>query len=170
MKIKDLLPALAVLALIGIALALWLAPSGLQQAPQVSFTTLDGRQLSLQQLRGRPVLVNFWATTCPGCVKEMPHLVALYNKLSAQGFEIIGVSMNYDPPDQVQALQDKRQLPYPLTMDLDSRFSQAFGDVQLTPTSFLIAPDGRIVIHKIGELDMARLEATVRNLLRSHDT
>lgn len=165
MKTKDIIIGVAAVSLLGLLLGVWLAPSGLRQAPDVAFKTLDGRELSLAQLQGRPVLVNFWATTCPGCIKEMPHLVELYNKLSPQGFEIIGISMDYDPPSQVMAMQQRRQLPYPLTMDLDAGLSRAFGDVSLTPTSFLIAPDGRIVIQKIGELDMVELEARVRGML-----
>lgn len=164
MRPRDLALGGVALGILALVAAAWLVPAGLSKAPAVTFNTLDGRTLSLSELRGRPVLVNFWATTCTGCIKEMPHLVQLYEKLRPQGLEIIGVAMSYDPPNQVMALQERRQLPYPLALDIDAKIARAFGDVQLTPTTFLIAPDGRIVFHKIGELDMAKLEAAIREL------
>ena len=167
MKIRDLALGGVAIAILTLVAAVWFMPAGLSQAPAVTFKTLDGRSLSLDDLRGRPVLVNFWATTCPGCIKEMPHLVELYEKLHPQGLEIIGVAMSYDPPNQVVALQERRGLPYPLTLDLDAKIAKAFGDVSLTPTTFLIAPDGRIVFQKIGEIDMPKLEATIRDLTRT---
>ncbi|MEJ2059138.1 MAG: TlpA disulfide reductase family protein [Gammaproteobacteria bacterium] len=165
MKTKDIFISVFAIALIGGLLALWLAPSGMRKAPDIHFTTLDGRQMSLADLRGRPVLVNFWATTCPGCIKEMPELVKLYRKFSPQGLEIIGVSMSYDPPDQVRAMQALRKLPYLLTMDTDDKIAKAFGEIRLTPTSFLIAPDGTIVYQKLGELNFKHIEQTISGLL-----
>lgn len=165
MKIKDLSIAAFALLLIGGLAWLWLAPAGLQQVPEISFTTIDGRKLSTTELRGRPVLVNFWATTCPGCVKEMPHLVKLYEELNPRGFEIIGVAMAYDPPNQVIALSKARGINYPIVLDIQNEAAMAFGDVRLTPTSFLIAPDGRVVHQKIGELDMNKMRTLIVDML-----
>lgn len=167
MKLKDVLVGVAALAVIALLAAVWLMPAGVSQAPEVKFSTLEGHTLTLEELRGRPVLVNFWATTCPGCIEEMPHLVDLYEKLNPQGLELIGVAMHYDPPNQVLAMTERRQLPYPIALDTDASIARAFGDVELTPTTFLVAPDGRIVFHKLGELDMAKLEETIRGLLKA---
>lgn len=165
MKIKDLLITVFALTLVASLAWLWLAPAGLQQVPEISFSTIDGRKLSTQALRGRPVLVNFWATTCPGCVKEMPHLIELYDELHPQGFELIGVAMAYDPPNQVLALSKARGINYPIALDIQNEAAMAFGDVRLTPTSFLIAPDGRVVYQKTGELDIGKVRTLIMEML-----
>jgi len=170
MKLKDTFIVTFALALIGSLVWLWLAPAGLQRVPDITFTTIDGQKLSTAGLRGRPVLVNFWATTCPGCVKEMPHLVELYNELNPQGFEIIGVAMAYNPPNQVIALSKARDINYPIALDIQSEVAAAFGDVRLTPTSFLVAPDGRIAHQKVGELDMDKLRTLVADMLAEAGT
>jgi thiol-disulfide isomerase/thioredoxin len=170
MKFKDTFIAIFALALIGGLAWLWLAPAGLQRVPDITFTTIDGRKLSTAELRGRPILVNFWATTCPGCVKEMPHLVELYRELNPQGLEIIGVAMAYDPPNQVIALSKARDINYPIALDIQNEAATAFGDVRLTPTSFLVAPDGRIVHQKIGELDMNKIRSLIADMLAQAGT
>lgn len=165
MRVRDTLVAVAVITVVGLAAAVWLMPAGLSRAPAVTFRTLDGQRMELAELRGRPVLVTFWATTCPGCIAEMPHLIDLYRRLHPAGLEIVAVAMSYDPPNQVLAMRERRGLPYPVALDIDGGIARAFGDVKLTPTSFLIDPDGRIVFHKIGEMDMAALEETIRGFL-----
>ncbi len=165
MKIKETVSVIFILAVVGITLWLWTSPSGLKWAPDVTFSTLKGEKISMRGLRGQPVLVTFWATTCPGCLKEMPHLVELYEEFGNGGFELIGVAMAYDPPNRVLELSSERQLPYSIALDLDGSLAYAFGNVMLTPTSFLIAPDGRIIKHKIGEMDIVKLRRQIENLL-----
>lgn len=165
MKLRDKFIAVFALILVVTLGWIWLAPAGLQKAPDVQFSTLDGRSISLAELRGRPVLVTFWATTCPGCMNEMPHLISLYRELAPRGLEIIGVAMNYDPINDVIALSKNRQIPYPIAHDTQNQAAQAFGDVRLTPTNVLIAPDGRIVQQNIGELDMTQARAKIIAML-----
>ncbi len=144
--------------LISVAIVwVWLTPSSLSFAPDVALKIIDGRKIELKKLKGQPVLVTFWATTCAGCVKEMPHLVALYKELAPQGLEIVGVAMSYDPPNQVLEMSKRKQIPYPIALDIDGSVANAFGKVMITPTSFLIAPDGTVVKHKIGEMDMEKI-------------
>ena len=165
MKLKDIFVLIFVLAVAGISLWLSSSPFGLKQAPEVTFSTLDGEKINMRELRGRPVLVTFWATTCQSCLKEMPHLVELYKEFENDGFELIGVAMSYDPPNRVLELATERRLPYPVALDLDGALAAAFGKVTLTPTSFLVAPDGRIIRHEIGEMDVARLRRQIETLL-----
>ena len=162
---KEILVGIFTLLLISVAGWLWFSPQGLTVAPAVTFKTIDGRQIKLQDLRGQPVLVTFWATTCPGCIKEMPHLISLYNELSKDGLEIIGVAMSYDLPNQVIELTQQRQIPYPVSLDVDGSIAKAFDHVMLTPTSFLIGPDGTILRRKIGEMDIKKLEQQIKDLL-----
>ncbi|WP_233279530.1 TlpA disulfide reductase family protein [Acidihalobacter yilgarnensis] len=164
MKTRDFAIGLAALVLIALAGWLWLAPAG-NTAPNVRMTLLDGKTIDLHALRGHPVLINFWATSCPGCVAEIPHLAQLYNKLSPQGFEIIGVAMSYDVPSQVRTMQRDRHIPYPITIDRTDAISKAFGTIRLTPTSFLIDPQGRVVYQKIGNVNIDKLAARVKRML-----
>ncbi len=150
---------------VAFVLWLWISPSGLSQAPDIKLSITDGRVIDLQQLRGKPVLVTFWATSCIGCVREMPHLITLYNELADEGLEIIGIAMPYDPPNQVVNMIAERQIPYPIAIDIEGNAVNAFGDVLVTPTSFLIAPDGRITKHTIGEMDMTELRNKILSML-----
>ncbi|HFD79655.1 MAG TPA: TlpA family protein disulfide reductase [Gammaproteobacteria bacterium] len=165
MKLKDVLIGIFAVALLGTLALLWLAPAGLARAPDITLTTLEKQPLPLNEYRGRPLLINFWATTCPGCIKEMPQLVELYRELAPQGLEIIGVAMSYDPPAQVRALVARKQIPYPVALDEDGAAARAFGNVRLTPSNFLIAPDGHIVYQKIGEPDRKKLRTMILELL-----
>lgn len=151
---------------LGAAAYLWFGDQGgANDAPAVRMTLLNGQHLDLRSLRGHPVLVNFWATTCPGCVAEMPQLSKMYRELAPQGFKLIGVAMYYDPPAQVRAMRKARNVPYPIALDSNADISKAFGDVRLTPTSFLIDAKGHIVYQKLGNLDIAKLRARVEKLL-----
>ena len=161
---ESLITGLAVVVVLTVV-AVWFMPSGLRQAPPLVGQTLDGRTLTLEQMRGKPVLVTFWATTCPSCIEEMPHLIELYREFNPKGLEIIGVAMAYDPPDQVRAMAAKRQIPYPIVLDAQARIAREFDNVRLTPTSVLISPEGRIVQYRLGLLDLPKLRETIQTLL-----
>jgi peroxiredoxin len=167
MSKKDILIVSVVVIIIGIAATLWLTPGSLSQAaPNVAMQDLDGNHFKLTDLKGKPVLITFWATTCPGCLEEQPHLAELYEKHHAQGLNIIGIAMSYDPAIQVRTLTKNRQLPYTIVMDTDGVLARAFGNVRLTPTTFLIGPDGKIRFKKIGEMDMHRVEQSIQTMLQ----
>lgn len=152
-------PALIAVAVLAIAGALFYALMDKPSAPAATFTTLDGKPIVLEELRGKVVLVNFWATSCPGCIKEMPGMVETYKRYKDRGFEIVAVAMRYDPPNYVLNFVQMRQLPFPVALDVDGAHARAFGNVQLTPTSFIIGKDGRILEQKLGELDFVKLNA-----------
>lgn len=165
MSSKQVGFGLILLALMLVTGYYWLKPERSQAAPAVNFKVVDGRTLNLKQLQGRPVLVVFWATSCPSCIKEMPHLIELYQDLAPQGLEIIAVAMAYDPPDRVLEMRQRIHIPYPVALDVQGEVALAFGDVQQTPTTFLINPKGRVLKQTIGKLDMAQLRADLRSLL-----
>lgn len=149
-----------VLIAIGILIAAAVLVATLAQkpvAPNASFTTLDGRQISLESLRGKVVLVNFWATSCPGCIKEMPQIIDTYRKFNARGLEVIAVAMSYDPPEYVQNYARQRDLPFMVALDAKGEAARAFNQVKLTPTTFIINQEGRIIQQTLGELDFAKL-------------
>ncbi len=161
---RDNYVAVLAIVLIGAVVTVWFMPN-YRAAPEVSLNIIDGSTLDLADLRGQPVLVTFWATSCSGCVKEMPHLIELYRELNSAGFEIVAVAMPYDPPHHVMTLARQVQIPYPIALDIQGKAVAAFGDVQLTPTSFLIGPDGNIVHHKVGELDIEKLRHAITEML-----
>ena len=161
---ETLIAGLLLIAVAAVA-AMWLLPGELRPAPPLVGETLDGRTLTLQQLRGKPVLVTFWATSCPGCVEEIPHLTTLYQEFQPKGLEIIGVAMAYDPAEQVRHLVQQRQIPYPVILDTQGSIAREFDGVRLTPTSVLISPEGRIVEYRLGLLDMAKVRQTLKRWL-----
>ncbi|MBU3735384.1 MAG: TlpA family protein disulfide reductase [Methylobacterium sp.] len=150
---KLLIPLALLILLAALALSLTRKP----QAPQARFTTLGGQQIGLQQLRGKVVLVNFWATTCPGCIAEMPHLIETYRRYQPRGLEIVAVAMAYDPPAHVANYAEKNKLPFPVALDVDGKLALGFNDVKLTPTAFIIDQRGNIVRNVVGELDFDAL-------------
>jgi peroxiredoxin len=134
--------------------------------PDVAFTTITGKKIALKDLRGKPVVVTFWATDCPACMREIPHLVDLYAQYHKQGLEIIAIAMSYDPPNHVVTMTENQQLPYDVALDLTAELARSFGNVQLTPSTFLISPDGSFVLQKIGPFDIAEMKSRIELLLK----
>lgn len=134
-------------------------------APGVTFTSLKGDRISTNELRGHVVLVNFWATDCPTCVKEMPRMVTTYNKYQKQGLEFVAVAMRHDPPNYVVNYAEKNSLPFRVALDPMGQIAQAFGDVKLTPTTIVIDKRGNIISRILGEPDFAKLDALIEQKL-----
>ncbi|MGD2075438.1 MAG: TlpA disulfide reductase family protein [Gammaproteobacteria bacterium] len=145
----------------------WLAsgPTQPRRAPDIAFTILEGGPLRLEALRGQPVLINFWSTSCAACVEELPHLARLHRELAPRGLQIIGVAMPYDPPNRVVEMRHRKALPYPIALDIRGEAVRAFGDVRLTPTTFLVGPEGRILYRETGKLDVEGVRAQAVKLL-----
>ena len=150
------------------AVAGWLAlgsSAGHDAAPQVRYTLLDGKQMSMADLKGQVVLVNFWATSCTTCVAEMPQLVSTFEKYRGRGYQTVAVAMSYDPPAYVANFAESRQLPFSVAIDNTGEIARSFGDVRLTPTSMLINKRGQIVKRYVGAPDFAALHRLVEQLL-----
>jgi len=151
---KSILPIIVIALLAFLALQLNNKPV----APNVIFSTIDGKQISMDSLKNKVVLVNFWATDCPGCIKEMPELINTYNQYHPKGFEIIAVAMPYDQISQVLNYSKSQALPFPVTHDSKAEIINRFGKVSLTPTAFIYDKQGRLLQHTIGELDFEALQ------------
>ncbi len=137
----------------------------IQPAPAVTFTSLKGEKLATSDLRGRVVLINFWATDCAVCVKEMPRLVHTYRKYQPQGLEMIAVAMRHDPPNYVLNYAEKNALPFKVALDPMGDIAKAFDNVKLTPTTIVIDKKGNMVARILGEPDFAKLEALLEQKL-----
>jgi len=134
-------------------------------APTFNYTLLDGSPRTSADLRGQVVLVNFWATSCAVCVKDMPHLIATHEKFKPRGLQTLAVAMSYDAPASVAHFAETRRLPFGVVIDNTGAIAKAFGDVAATPTTVLIDKQGRIAKRWVGAPDVAKLHALVEQLL-----
>lgn len=163
MNTQRVFGLLFLIALITIGIGYWQTPT-LRYAPDQAFKSIYGESIRLADLKGRPVLVTFWATDCPGCIEEIPHLISLHQQFNAQGLTIIAIAMDYDPPNHVLAMAQAKHLPYFVALDPTASHAQAFGNVQLTPTTFLINRESQIILSKTGAFDLADLQKRLENL------
>lgn len=161
----TILQTMSIVAILGVVLFLALSLLKREQAPTATFNTLNGQQLTTASMRGKVVLVNFWATSCGSCIAEMPQMVGTFNKYRERGFELVAVAMSYDPPQYVQNYTETRQLPFTVALDTNGSNAKAFGDVQLTPTAFLIDKDGNILKRFVGIPDEASLHKLIEKAL-----
>lgn len=136
-------------------------------APNVTFISISGDKISTESLRGKVVMVNFWATSCATCVKEMPQMVETYNKYKGQGLEFVAVAMQYDPPNYVLNFTETRKLPFKVAIDSAGDIAKQFGDVTLTPTTFVIDKNGKIIKQYVGEPDFPTLHKLLEKELAS---
>jgi len=162
---KKIFPALAAAAALGIGGALYWQ-SSVQAAPAATYVLLDGSSKTTADLKGKVTLVNFWATSCVTCVAEMPKMVQTYEKYKSQGYEMVAVAMSYDPPSYVVNYSETRKLPFKVAIDNTGAVAKAWGDVQLTPTSFVVNKRGEIVKRYVGEPNFGELHQLIEKLLR----
>jgi peroxiredoxin len=167
--LPNLLPRLlrsmaAMLLALGMLVGLSACTSS-QAAPESTFVLLDGSQTRTADFKGQVTLVNFWATSCVTCVAEMPQLIATHEKYAAKGFDTVAVAMSYDPPSYVVNFTETRQLPFKVAIDNTGTVAKAWGDVQLTPTTFLVNKRGQIVKQYVGQPDFEALHSLIEKLL-----
>jgi peroxiredoxin len=134
-------------------------------APASTMVLLDGKPFTTQQMLGKVTLVNFWATSCTTCVAEMPEIIATYNKFAPQGYDTVAVAMSYDPPAYVVNFAQSRNLPFKVAIDNTGAVAKAWGDVKLTPTTYIVNKRGEIVKRYVGTPDFAALHTLIGQLL-----
>jgi peroxiredoxin len=134
-------------------------------APLSTFVLLDGSTRTAHDFKGKVTLVNFWATSCVTCVAEMPKLVATWREFHGRGYDTLAVAMSYDPPSYVVNYAQTRELPFGVAIDNTGAVARAWGDVKLTPTTFLVNRRGEIIKRYQGEPDFAELHRLIEKLL-----
>ena len=136
-------------------------------APALKLKDLDGTAHDLAQLKGRVVLINFWATWCPPCRREMPSMERLSQTLQGEAFSVLAVDVGEDA-DTIGAFNDQFDTPptFPILLDTRSQVMQAWKVAGL-PTTFLVDKQGRIVASAIGgrEFDHPEIVSAIRALL-----
>ncbi len=135
-------------------------------APASTFVLLDGSQKQTTDLKGRVTLVNFWATSCVTCVAEMPKIVSTFEKYKGQGYGTMAVAMSYDPPSYVVNYVQTRKLPFDVAIDNTGAVAKAWGEVGITPTSYLVNKRGEIVKRYVGEPNFTELHQLIEKLLQ----
>ena len=155
----------AIAGVLALALGGYMLSTRAVAAPEVTFIGIDGNKITPESLRGKVVMVNFWATSCATCVKEMPQMVETYNKFKGQGLQFVAVAMQYDPPNYVLNYAATRQLPFKVALDSGGDIAKAYGDVVMTPTTFVIGKDGKILKRYVGEPEFPALHALLKTAL-----
>lgn len=153
------------ISLLGVSLAACSDALSSAQAPQFSGQSLNGDIVNSDALQGKVTLVKFWATDCTTCVAQMPDNIEYYNQYHDKGFDIIAVAMKHDPIEYVRNFTEARQLPFTVVSDKDGAISQAFGDIRMTPTAFLIDKKGRVVKRYLGNYDKTAFIQTLEKAL-----
>lgn len=134
-------------------------------APDSTFVLIDGSKKLTTDLRGQVALVNFWATSCVTCVAEMPDMVRTFEKYRGRNFKTVAVAMQYDPPSYVVNFVNSRKLPFDVAIDNTGSVAKAWGEVQITPTTYLLNKRGEIVKRFVGSPDFGELHALIDKLL-----
>lgn len=161
---KRILYGVAAAAVVATGAALYWGSSS-TAAPESTFVLLDGTRKTTADLKGKVTLVNFWATSCVTCVAEMPKVIATYEKYKGRGYDTLAVAMSYDPPSYVVNYAETRKLPFKVAIDNTGAVAKSWGDVQLTPTTYVVNKRGEIVKRYVGEPDFAELHKLIEKLL-----
>jgi peroxiredoxin len=150
-----------------LAIAAWAIYVSLRPAPapHVRIATLSGEALSTEALRGKVVLVNFWATWCAECLAEMPNMADTHRKFAPRGYETVAIAVQKDDPTLVAQVAARRALPFKVAVDERGDLAESFGVPRVTPVSYLIDRQGRVLKRYVGEPDWVELHAAIEEAL-----
>jgi peroxiredoxin len=135
-------------------------------APDFTLTDLQGNTVQLSQLRGKTVVLNFWATWCPPCKDEIPWFIQMQKQYGAQGLQVVGVSMDDGDPKDVVKFASKIGINYPVLMGED-KVAREYGGIDYLPTTFYINRNGVVTDRVFGEPARGEIERDVQRAIAS---
>jgi cytochrome c biogenesis protein CcmG/thiol:disulfide interchange protein DsbE len=133
-------------------------------APDFVLTDLQGQTVKLSDLRGKAVVLNFWATWCPPCKQEIPWLVELQKRYGGQGLQIVGVSMDDGDPKDVVKFAAENSINYPVLIG-EEKVAEQYGGIDYLPTTFYIDRNGVVLDRVFGQPEREEIEQNVKRAI-----
>lgn len=163
-------PILAVLVFLALSVAAyWYVWVPGQSVTSLQVQSSTGEQIHIGGRNGKPMLINFWASSCQSCMEEIPHLIEIYHKWKSAGLEVVGVTVSYDPPLKAMEKAEQINITYPIVFDLDKKIQHHFSLRRaVTPVTILISQEGKITYQRIGKPDLPVLLEQIKKLM-SHE-
>ncbi len=133
-------------------------------APEWSLKDVDGKTVRSTDFKGKVVILDFWATWCGPCRAEIPNFIALQKQYETQGLAVVGLSVDENGAEVVKPFAQKMGMNYPVAL-ADEKTQEAFGGIEVVPTTFIIDREGRIVKEHMGFADKDEFEKEIKPLL-----
>jgi thiol-disulfide isomerase/thioredoxin len=140
------------------------ATAGEHPAPAFTIRSLDGKSLSSKKLKGRPLVIDFWATWCGPCRHSMPHLDAMYRRYEERGLVVVGLSLDEADPERVRQFAHRLGVTFPIAM-ANEELLEGFGPIRALPTTYFVDRGGIVKRRVVGYIDEETLDAYVRELV-----
>ena len=134
-------------------------------APDFTLLQLDGESFTLSSLKGKVIILDFWATWCPPCRKGIPDFIDLQEEYKEQGLEIVGVLLDQGKKSSLESKVEKMGINYIVVLG-GREVTQAYGGVRAIPTTFIIDKDGNIIKKFVGYTPMSTFESEIKKLLK----
>ena len=154
----------AIVAVLLLAFVVAMPAVAADPAPNFSLKTGDGKVVDLSKLKGKAVVLNFWATWCGPCRSEIPGMLEVYDKYKSKGLEIVGISLDRDGWRVVTPYVEKAKMTYPVVMG-DEDVVKAYGGIEAIPTTFVVDKKGNIVEKHVGYMSKEDFEKKVKKVL-----
>ncbi len=133
-------------------------------APNFALKTADGKTVELKKLQGKVVVVNFWATWCGPCRREIPGMMKVYDKYKGKGLEIVGIALDRDGWNDVKPYLEKSPISYPIVIG-ERKLTEQYGGVEAIPTTFIVDRKGNIVAKHVGAMSEEDFEKAIKAAL-----
>lgn len=138
-------------------------------APDVPMETMNGQTLNLAEQQGTVVLVNFWATWCGPCRREIPDLIDLYDDLKDEGLLIVGIAVDQEGAEVVEPFVENTQINYPIVLDPEQSLEKHFDAMYGLPTTYVVNPEGKIVRRVLGVFPVEDMKPELKDMLGEND-